>query len=50
MVRLGIPKEIRDWWTGIWEKLLLPVLICNAVGQTLVTTGEKSHRENGLPN
>ncbi len=33
-VRLGIPKEIRDWWTGIWEKLLSPVPNCNAVGQT----------------
>ena len=32
-LRLGIPEELRDWWSGIWEKLLAPVPNCNAVGQ-----------------
>jgi len=33
-VRLGIPKETRDWWAAIWEKLLSPWPNCNAVGQS----------------
>jgi hypothetical protein len=33
-IRLGIPEEIRDWWSGIWQKLLSPFPNCNAVGQT----------------
>lgn len=33
-VRFGISREIRDWWTEIWEKLLSAYPNCNAVGQT----------------
>jgi len=31
-IKLAVPPHERDWWRGLWEKLLPPNANCNAVG------------------
>jgi|GEM_PF-1713981 len=31
-IKLAVPPHERDWWRGLWEKLLPPNPNCNAVG------------------
>ena len=30
-IKLGVPERERDWWRGLWEKILSPIPNCNAV-------------------
>ena len=31
-IKLAVPTHERDWWRGLWDKLLSPNPNCNAVG------------------